>query len=63
MYGKSKLVMLISLSLLMAGCESVKVFDSGCEWTTYITASQMDTEETKRQILTHDLVRKEKCEE
>lgn len=54
------LLLLIAI-LPMAGCESIKVFDNGCEWTSYIYVSKGDTEETLRQTLAHNLTRKELC--
>lgn len=56
------MLMSILVLLLVTGCAQTKIVDTGCQWTTYITAHPDDTLETKRQILAHDLTRKEKCE-
>jgi hypothetical protein len=56
--------MLMMLSSLAAGCvtKDFSFIDSGCDWTKPITASRQDTEETKKQILSHGLEREKHCE-
>ncbi len=46
----------------MAGCAQTRLVDLGCQWTKTIVAHVDDTTETKRQVLAHDLMRKEKCQ-
>lgn len=62
-FAKCRLLILIALCLTMAGCAGLNVFDNGCEWTRVITVSPLDTQETKIQVLSHDLERKKHCEE
>lgn len=65
MFAKCRILILMMLSLFMAGCglidKNLTFIDSGCDWTKPITASRQDTEETKRQILSHDLEREKHC--
>jgi hypothetical protein len=46
----------------MVGCETIKTVDDGCVWSEYIYASRNDTDETLRQILAHNMTRKNICE-
>jgi len=66
MFAKCRILTLIMLSSLMAGCglidKNTTFIDTGCDWTKTITASRQDTEETKKQILAHDIERQKHCE-
>lgn len=62
----------ICFALAIAGCATTtpqppqtvtvtKVVDTACDWVKPITASKADTDDTKRQILAHDLAISKNC--
>lgn len=66
--------MIICCALAITGCATTapapqppqtvtvtKVVDTACDWVRPITASKADTDETKRQILAHDLAVAKNC--
>lgn len=54
-----KTILAASSFALLAGCSNVPT--AGCEWVRPIYPSKLDTLETKRQILQHNLKHEEFC--
>ncbi|WP_250451227.1 hypothetical protein [Caballeronia sp. ATUFL_M2_KS44] len=66
--------MIICCALATGGCATTvptpqppqtvtvtKVVDTACDWVKSITVSKADTDQTKRQILAHDLAVAKNC--